>query len=254
MRYRRPLGQPPEQACDALTNPDRFAEWYLTDARLEADAGCWVDFTSGRSRFHVTRRILRWEPPRLFEHGWRIAAVRGPPLGEETVVRWELLPDSDGTAVTLTFRGLRRPTAMGFARGMHAFLDRLAASQDGSALPDGLARVEELRRSHPRTLWRRDASAPVAPRQDPRGRQPYGSCSGPRGRTISPSAGSPMTSERPSTWRRPTHAQSTASSSSCARPAPSTEPVKPWATSARRKRSTPCPFLGSPVISWAAPG
>jgi hypothetical protein len=40
------------------------------------------------------------------------------------------------TVLTVTFSRLTKPTALGFALGMHAFLDRLEAHLGGDPMPD----------------------------------------------------------------------------------------------------------------------
>ncbi|HWS19856.1 MAG TPA: hypothetical protein VN239_04150, partial [Nitrososphaera sp.] len=55
----------------------------------------------------------------------------------EAVIRWELIRDGDSsTILNLTFSRLTKPTALRFASGLHAYLDRLAAQLDHKTLPD----------------------------------------------------------------------------------------------------------------------
>ena len=72
------------------------------------------------------------------------------PNGEsESVMRWELVEDADSTVLMVTHRRLTRGTAFGFAPGMHAFLDRLAAHLDGEKLPDWQQRYDAVKASYP---------------------------------------------------------------------------------------------------------
>ena len=83
---------------DAITNPDRLADWWLP-----FDADITVDLREGgemvfagtprrRARVTMTCTILRVEPPMLFEHTHFVAGV---------TVRWEL--------ASAARRGLRAP-------------------------------------------------------------------------------------------------------------------------------------------------
>ncbi|HEX2243697.1 MAG TPA: hypothetical protein VHK27_10675, partial [Gammaproteobacteria bacterium] len=88
-----------------------------------------------------------WDPPRVFEHEWHTAPHPQLPNGEpDAVIRWELVRDADsGTILSLTFSRLTKPTALGFAPGMHAFLDRLEAQLKGEPLPDWILRYDAVK-------------------------------------------------------------------------------------------------------------
>lgn len=150
LSFRRRVRHPPAEVWRALTDPRELIHWFLTEATLDAREGGQVVFDAGPSRFRVTGRILRWDPPRVFEHEWIVAPRPELPAGENAIIRWELAPEGDGTLVSLTFRGLSKKTAVGFAPGTHGFLDRLEAQLDGRPLPDWVARVGELRPSYPK--------------------------------------------------------------------------------------------------------
>jgi uncharacterized protein YndB with AHSA1/START domain len=156
--FSRWLGHPPEDVWSAITDPKQLQSWYMTRAVITNGKGGSIDFISGPSHFHATGRILRWDPPRLFEHEWRVEPRPELPSGEESVVRWELAPDGNGTRITLTHQRLTRRTATGFAPGIHAFLDRLAAQLSGEPIPDWRGRVEEARKYYP-SMWQPSSSS-----------------------------------------------------------------------------------------------
>jgi uncharacterized protein YndB with AHSA1/START domain len=133
----------------AITDPEELQGWYMTRAAIDGGKGGSIDFISGPAQFHITGRILSWDPPYIFEHEWKVAPNPNMPSGEESVVRWELAREGHETLMTFTFRRLTRGTAIGFAPGMHAFLDRLAAQLDGESVPEWTSRVEKLRRYYP---------------------------------------------------------------------------------------------------------
>lgn len=161
--FSRRLAHPPEDVWSAITDPEELKGWYMTRAAITAGMDGSIDFVTGPSQFHVTGRILSWDPPHLFEHEWRVAPRPELPSGEESIVRWELARDGHETLMTFTFRKLTRATAMNFASGMHAFLDRLEAQLDCKSVPEWTSRVAELRRTY--ALRQR----PSAPGTNPNG-------------------------------------------------------------------------------------
>src|SRR5262249_18479460 len=133
LRFERRLRHPREKVWEALTRPDRMQEWFGEgDVDLDlVDGGKFVVRTTGPPQLveaiireageealvqHNT--VLRVEPPSLFEHTF------GDP---DSVVRWELTPDSDGTLLRLThteppaFAIEHRPRDLA---GWHAILER----------------------------------------------------------------------------------------------------------------------------------
>lgn len=134
--FSRLLVHPPEAVWRALTDPDELSNWYMTKAAIDGREGGSIDFLAGPSRLHVTGRILRWEPPLVFEHEWKVAPRPEVPTGEDAVIRWELRRDGEGTLLNLEHRNLNRMTALGFAPGTHTFLDRLGAQLAGQPVPN----------------------------------------------------------------------------------------------------------------------
>lgn len=151
--FTRMLHFPPEAVWAAITDPAQLRQWFMTTASIDGRPGGAVDLVSGPSRFHVTGTILAWEPPRLFEHEWNVAARDELPGGEQATVRWELRPMTEGTELTVSYKRLSRNTALGFAPGMHAFLDRLETQLAGTTLPDWMRRFGEVQSAYP--SWER---------------------------------------------------------------------------------------------------
>lgn len=142
--FERKYPHPPERVWAALTQPVELAQWYLTRARIDGRVGGTIDFWAGPSQFHVTGQILTWDPPRVFEHEWKVEPRSELPAGEDAVIRWDLRPVEGGTLLRLRHRHLRRATASGFAPGTHAFLDRLDAQLAGQPLPNWQARYQAV--------------------------------------------------------------------------------------------------------------
>lgn len=147
--FRRRLTHPPEAVWRALTDPGELVGWYMTKAVIEGRVGGRVDLIAGPSRLHVTGRILAWDPPRLLEHEWKVAPRPELPTGEDAVIRWELRRDGEGTVLQLQHRNLNRQTALGFAPGTHAFLDRLEAQLGRNQLPNWQERYTQVAPEYP---------------------------------------------------------------------------------------------------------
>ncbi|MFP2932731.1 SRPBCC family protein [Pyxidicoccus sp. 3LG] len=153
--FQRRLRHPPEAVWAALTDPEQLRQWFMTTAKIDGRPGGSVDMVSGPARFHWTGRILAWEPYRLYEYEWNVAPRAELPTGEQSIVRWELAPADEGTLLTLTHRQLTKGTALGFAPGTHAFIDRLSAHLDKTPLPDWMRRYGEVQSAYP--AWKPSA-------------------------------------------------------------------------------------------------
>ena len=147
--FRRRLAHSPERVWAALTNPSELAQWYMTKAVIDGREGGSIDFVAGPSRLHVTGKILTWSPPHVFEHEWKVGPRPEFEAGEDAIIRWELERDGDGTILHLEHRRLNRETALGFAPGTHAFLDRLEALLEGRPLPNWQTRYQEVAPQYP---------------------------------------------------------------------------------------------------------
>jgi uncharacterized protein YndB with AHSA1/START domain len=147
--FRRRLAHPQEVVWKALTDPSELSKWYMTKAVIEGRVGGAIDFVAGPSRLHVTGRILTWNPPTVFEHEWKVAPRPELKSGEDAIIRWELRRDGDGTILHLEHRKLNRETALGFAPGTHAFMDRLQAQLNGQPLPNWQERYQQVASQYP---------------------------------------------------------------------------------------------------------
>jgi uncharacterized protein YndB with AHSA1/START domain len=150
LTFERRLRHPIQAVWEAITDPDHLARWYLTKAQIDARVGGSIDFVHSPALVHATGKILTWEPPRVFEHEWNVGPKKEiPTQGERSTIRWELTSEGDITILRFTHRRLTRQTAVIFAGGMVAFLDRLENQLDGVPLVDWVARVEKIRAHHP---------------------------------------------------------------------------------------------------------
>ena len=145
--FRRTIRHPIDRVWRAITDPEELSTWMLESATIEPWQGGRIEYVSSPSPIVWYGRILVWDPPRVYEHEFNTDADPRweEHLGEErAVARWELEEGEGFTLLKLTFRGLSKNTAGGFAPGTHAFLDRLAAHLAGRALPEWSRRFEHL--------------------------------------------------------------------------------------------------------------
>jgi len=132
VRFERLYDFTPSELWSAITDPDQLARW-LARADVEPGQGGQIslDFDGGGTE----GRILTWDEPRVLEYEWRFTGE------QESVVRFELLPQEFGTLLVLDHRSLGRSSGMGYAAGWHAHLDALAGVHD---LADWQRRFDEL--------------------------------------------------------------------------------------------------------------
>ena len=135
VRFERRYDATPAEIWSALTEPERMRRWLANVAELEPRPGGrfllrWnADETDGT--------ILAFEPGRLLELQW-------PYPGEpDSVARFELRPDGDGTLLVVDHRGLPPSSIAGYGAGWHSHLDSLQAYLSGRQ-GDWDARFREL--------------------------------------------------------------------------------------------------------------
>lgn len=143
--FERRLAHPIERVWAAITDPAQRAQWFGTTT-LEAREGGRIDMVAegppvAPEMRRMTGRIRLWRPPHVFEHEWSQSLIG------DTVVRYELSEDGEGTLLRFTHSGFKPPHAKGYIPGEHAFLDRLEAHLDQAPLPGWGQRYGEV---HPR--------------------------------------------------------------------------------------------------------
>jgi uncharacterized protein YndB with AHSA1/START domain len=141
MTFERRLAFPVDAVWAALTQPEQRARWF-GPTTIDAREGGTIEMTAegppvSPEQRHMTGRILVWDPPRVFAHEWRQSIIG------DTVVRYELEPDGDGTLLRLSHAQLAPRHAKGYIPGTHAYLDRLEAHLEGSPIPDWMRRFGE---------------------------------------------------------------------------------------------------------------
>jgi len=152
--FKRVLPHAPELVWKSITDPQELKEWLMcSSAKIDGRTGGTVEMIAGPAQFHVRGRILAWDPPKVYEHEWKVDPVPPMPRGEDAVFRYELIPQGASTLLTVTYRRLTKETALGFAPGTHVLLDRLEAQLDKKPLPNWAGRFAEVQDVYP--AWKK---------------------------------------------------------------------------------------------------
>jgi uncharacterized protein YndB with AHSA1/START domain len=71
--FKRVLPHSPENIWEAITNPDDLRQWLMcSSAKIEGRSGGRIEMVAGPAQFHITGKILTWDPPRVYEHEWNV--------------------------------------------------------------------------------------------------------------------------------------------------------------------------------------
>jgi uncharacterized protein YndB with AHSA1/START domain len=140
VRFERRYEASPAEVWSALTEPNRLARW-LADAELDLRVGgrYVLRFSGEDAGQTTTGEVLALEPERLLKLTWLY------PGENDTVVRFELRPDGEGTILVLDHRGLPADAAPGYGGGWQAHLEALDAHLAAGDQPDWWGRYKELR-------------------------------------------------------------------------------------------------------------
>ena len=128
IRFERHLAYSVDEVWDAITSPERLADWWLPfDADISVDlreGGEMVMVARGEEPMTITSTILRVEPPVLLEH-------THPEPGSRML--WELEPVDTGCVLRLSHFVTDPADAVGkcFIVGLHTSLSRLEPTLAG---------------------------------------------------------------------------------------------------------------------------
>lgn len=127
--FRRRYRQPVEKVWAALTTPERLADW-LAVAEVDLRVGGTLRLNWNQGARQAEMEIVVCDPPQALAWRWRIGE-------RDTLVRFDLAPDGDGCALTLTHSGLSLDGARdgGVRAGWHAHLEGLPDAMEGRATP-----------------------------------------------------------------------------------------------------------------------
>jgi uncharacterized protein YndB with AHSA1/START domain len=131
IRFERHLAYPIRDVWDAITNPERLAEWWLPfDADITVDlreGGLMVMSATGDEPVTITCTITRVEPPMLLEHTH---------VDPGSLMRWELESVEAGCVLRLSHFVPDADVAIGncYVVGLHASLGRLEPCLSGNPI------------------------------------------------------------------------------------------------------------------------
>jgi uncharacterized protein YndB with AHSA1/START domain len=148
IKFERRLKHPKEIVWEAITDQKEVFRW-LPDYKgtFNGYKGGTIDLLNVVSGSHVTGKVLVFDLYHLFEHEWHIAPNQMFPKGEpESIIRWDLKQSGKSeTLLTVTHSNLTKSTAITFAPGWHAYLDRLEAILNNQVPPNWAHRFAEVK-------------------------------------------------------------------------------------------------------------
>jgi uncharacterized protein YndB with AHSA1/START domain len=127
VRFERQYPRPVETVWSALTDPARLADW-MGISHIEPRVGGRFDLMI-EGGHPMTGRVLVWEPPQILEFTW--SNTHAP----DSVVRYELAPEGDGTLLIFTHKGMPYENSALMLPGWHAYFARLGSLLDGAVPP-----------------------------------------------------------------------------------------------------------------------
>lgn len=113
LRMERRLGHPPARVWPALTEPAQLARWFPSAVEIDLRPGGALTFTDEGAP-SASGVITDLDPPRLVAFTW-----------DSDHLRFELLPDGDGSVLLLTHTFDDRAGAASFAAGWDACIAAL---------------------------------------------------------------------------------------------------------------------------------
>ena len=132
IRFERRFEYGIRDVWDAITNPERLADWWLPfDAEITIDLREGGEMTfvgKGDEPMEMTCTILRVEPPMLLEHTHVDPGSR---------MRWELEPVDTGCVLRLSHfvTDVSAAVENGYVVGLHTSLSRLTPCLAGEPVP-----------------------------------------------------------------------------------------------------------------------
>jgi uncharacterized protein YndB with AHSA1/START domain len=121
LRFQRRLAHPVDKVWSAITQPAHLANWFPSQVEMDFRIGGKLRFVFAHGEGPtLDGEILELDPPHVFAYSW-----------DDSVLRFELLPEADGCTLVFTHTFADRPAAASFAAGWTACLDHLDALLDG---------------------------------------------------------------------------------------------------------------------------
>ena len=131
LRFERSYPNTIDDVWDALTNPERIAQWWLpfdAEITVELVAGGTYELRGrGEGMPILSWKVLRVEAPYVFEHTH---------VEPDVVIKWELAEHDGSCTLVFTQTGPDRARFIqnNFAVGTHTSLDRLGSLLEGNPI------------------------------------------------------------------------------------------------------------------------
>ncbi len=136
VRFERLLPRPPETVWRALTDPERLSDW-MGKSELEPRVGGRIRLLITQAR-PMTGVIQIWEPHKVLEFSWSNGDA------PNSVVRYELTPEGDGTRLVFTQKRMPYLTCALMLPGWHFLFTRLHGLMDEVAQQQTRATWKDL--------------------------------------------------------------------------------------------------------------
>lgn len=148
LRMERYLPHPVEKVWEALIDSEQRSAWLCVGpAPLEAGATFTWHWDNTGDELHS--RVISVDPPRRFEFLWE------PYEEGESIVRFELAPESTGVRLKLTHTFPHARELPGTASGWHAHFELLERFLNGRPSPWNWSRWRELKAHYIEVLAQR---------------------------------------------------------------------------------------------------
>lgn len=146
--FHRHYRAPVEKVWAALTTPEGLAKWFAA-AVVDLRVGGTISL-DWNGEHQADMRITVCDAPRSLAWIWQLG-------DRDTLVRFDLVPEAGGCALTLTHSGVPGVGA-GVRAGWHAHLEGLPAALEGHATPWAVktAREDALGESYPKLAVREE--------------------------------------------------------------------------------------------------
>ena len=100
----------PDVVFEVISRPEHLREWWPDDARLDEGSGAQGELIwngDQGSSVTVPIKVVRVEPPHLFQFRWAYEAGTEPSESNSFLVTFELEPSSGGTRLRFSETGFR---------------------------------------------------------------------------------------------------------------------------------------------------
>ena len=113
------VNAPLDKVWNAITNKEQMKNWYFDVPDFEPKIGNNFSFYGGdeNEEYHHFCEIVDLIPNEKLKYSWPYTEISK----ENTLVKWELKPENEGTIVTLTHKGLEAFEHLGENFKIHSF-------------------------------------------------------------------------------------------------------------------------------------